>query len=147
MKKILKSTELLIVLISMLTFSSCETLELELKEDPNALSIGAADQNLLLNRIQTQFASTMHEFGTVGSEVSRLKWMFGRNYQDDAYSATTFNGDWEDSYQVILKNIRVMTPLAEAKGLTNENSRDTIVIPETLNSVIDWAIEKRNDDE
>jgi hypothetical protein len=39
----------------------------------------------------------MHNFGTVGSEVSRLKWMFGRNYQD-AYSASTFNGEWTASY-------------------------------------------------
>jgi hypothetical protein len=57
---------------------------LELRDDPNALPVIAADPDLLLNKTQVQFASTMHNFGTVGSEVSRLKWMFGRNYQDDA---------------------------------------------------------------
>jgi hypothetical protein len=52
MKKILKSTEILIVLISMITFSSCETIELELREDPNALSESAANPDLLLNKFK-----------------------------------------------------------------------------------------------
>lgn len=138
MKKILKSTELLIIIISMVAFSSCETLELELREDPNALSISAANPDLLLNKIQTQFASTMHEFGTVGSEVSRLKWMFGRNYQDDAYSASTFNGDWENSYQVILKNIQVMTPLAEAKGLKKHIGIAQVIEAYTIVNLVDY---------
>ena len=138
MKKILKSTELLIVLISMITFSSCETIELELREDPNALSESAANPDLLLNKIQTQFGSTMHEFGTVGSEVSRLKWMFGRNYQDDAYSASTFNGDWENSYQVILKNIQVMTPLAEAKGLKKHIGIAQVLEAYTIVNLVDY---------
>jgi hypothetical protein len=68
-----------------------------------------------LNKTQVQFASTMHNFGTVGSEVSRLKWMFGRNYQDDAYSASTFNGEWTASYAVIMKNNRLMNPIAVEK--------------------------------
>jgi hypothetical protein len=59
----------------------------------------------------------MHNFGTVGSEVSRLKWMFGRNYQDDAYSASTFNGEWTASYAVIMKNNRLMNPIAVEKEL------------------------------
>ena len=122
----------------MVTFSSCETLELELREDPNALSISAANPDLLLNKIQTQFARTMHEFGTVGSEVSRLKYMFGRNYQDDAYSASTFNADWEDSYQVILKNIQVMTPLAEAKGFKKHIGIAQVIEAYTIVNLVDY---------
>lgn len=125
-------------MISMVTFSSCETTDLDLREDPNALSVNAANPDLLLNKIQTQFASTMQGFGTVGSEVSRLKWMFGRNYQDDAYSASTFNGDWEDSYQVILKNIQVMTPLAEAKGFKKHIGIAQVIEAYTIVTLVDY---------
>ena len=85
MKKILKTAGLLIALISIVTFSSCETTNLELTEDPNALPETAANPDLLLNKVQTEFAGAMQSFGTVGAEVSRLKYMFGRSYQDDAY--------------------------------------------------------------
>jgi hypothetical protein len=138
MKKILKSTGLLIAMISTLTFSSCETTELELTQDPNSLSLDQANPDLLLNTIQTQFASTIQSFGTVGSEVSRLKYMFGRNYQDDAYSASSFNGEWEDSYQVILKNIKVMNPLAEAKGLKKHIGIAQVIEAYTIVTLVDY---------
>lgn len=138
MKKILKSTGLLIAMISMVTFSSCETTDIDLTQDPNGLAVSEANVDLLLNGVQTQFASTMQGFGTVGSEVSRLKWMFGRNYQDDAYSASTFNGDWEDSYQVILKNIRVLTPIAEAKGFKKHIGIAQVIEAYTIVTLVDY---------
>jgi hypothetical protein len=122
----------------MVTFSSCETTDTDLTQDPNGLAVSEANVDLLLNSVQTQFASTMQGFGTVGSEVSRLKWMFGRNYQDDAYSASTFNGDWENSYQVILKNIRVLTPIAEAKGFKKHIGISQVIEAYTIVTLVDY---------
>jgi hypothetical protein len=138
MKKILKSIGLLIAMICMITLSSCETTDTNLTQDPNSLSENDKNADLLLNKIQTQFASTIQEFGTVGSEVSRLKWMFGRNYQDDAYTSSTFNEAWEDSYQVILKNIRVMTPLAEEKGFTKHIGIAQVIEAYTIVTLVDY---------
>lgn len=138
MKKIIKSTGILIAMISMVAYISCETMDIDLRENPNALAISQADPNLLLNKIQIQFASTIQEFGTIGSEVSRLKYMFGRNYQDDAYSASTFNGQWGDSYQVILKNIQVMTPLAEAKGFKKHIGIAQVIEAYTIVNLVDY---------
>lgn len=138
MKKILKTAGLLIAMISLVTFSSCETTNLELREDPNALPVSAANPDLLLNKVQVQFASTMHNFGTIGSEVSRLKWMFGRNYQDDAYSASTFNADWTDAYSVILKNNRLMNPIAAEKGLTKHIAIGQVIEAYTLVTLVDY---------
>ncbi|RDI58434.1 SusD/RagB family nutrient-binding outer membrane lipoprotein [Flavobacterium glaciei] len=138
MKKIIKTTGLLIAIISMVTFTSCETTELNLTDDPNAASATAADPDLLLNKVQVQFAGTMQNFGTVGSEVSRLKWMFGRNYQDDAYSASTFNGDWTSSYAVILKNNRIMNPIAAERGLTKHIAIGQVIEAYTLITLVDF---------
>lgn len=138
MKKILKTTGFLIAMISLVTFSSCETTDLELREDPNALPLSAANPDLILNKTQTQFAATMHEFGTVGSEVSRLKWMFGRNYRDDAYSPSTFNADWEDAYAVIMQNNRLMQPIAEEKGLTKHIAIGQVLEAYTLITLVDF---------
>jgi hypothetical protein len=138
MKKILKTAGLLITMISLVTFSSCETTDLDLREDPNALPLSAANPDLLLNKTQLQFASTMHEFGTVGSEVSRLKYMFGRNYKDRAYSASTFNGDWESAYAVILKNNQLMDPIAKEKGLTKHIAMGQVMEAYTLVTLVDY---------
>lgn len=138
MKKIQKLTGLLIAIIGLITFSSCETTDLELRENPNALPVSAANPDLLLNKVQLQFAETMQSFGTVGSEVSRLKYMFGRSYQDDAYSASTFNGDWENSYAVILKNIRVLAPIAEQKGLTKHIAIAQVIEAFTIVTLVDY---------
>ena len=138
MKKILKTAGLLIAMVSLVTFSSCETTNLDLREDPNALPVSAANPDLLLNKAQVQFAETIHEFGTVGSEVSRLKWMYGRNYQDDAYSASTFNGGWEDAYTEVIKNIRVMTPIAEEKGLTKHIAIAQVLEAYTIVTLVDY---------
>lgn len=138
MKKILRTAGLLIAVISLMTFSSCETTDLDLTEDPNALPVSAANPDLLLNKVQVQFAETMHNFGTVGSEVSRLKWMFGRNYQDDAYSASTFNGDWTAAYAVIFKNNSIMNPIAEEKKLTKHIAIGQVIEAYTLITLVDY---------
>lgn len=138
MKKILKTAGLLIAMISVVTFSSCETTDLDLRDNPNELPLSAASADLLLNKTQAQFAETMQSFGTVGSEVSRLKWMFGRNYRDDAYSATTFNDQWEESYAVILKNNRLMTPLAEELGLAKHIAIGQVIEAYTIVTLVDF---------
>lgn len=138
MKKILKTAGLLIALISIVTFSSCETTNLELTEDPNALPETAANPDLLLNKVQTEFAGAMQSFGTVGAEVSRLKYMFGRSYQDDAYSASTFNGTWASAYAVILKNNRLIAPIAEEKGLTKHIAIGQVIEAYTIVTLVDY---------
>ena len=116
MKNIIKTVGFLIATISLVTFSSCETTNLELTENPNELPLSASNPDLLLNGVQLKFANTMQYFGNSGAEVTRLKYMFGRDYQN-AYSASFFNTEWEFSYRSILKNIRLMQPIAEEKGL------------------------------
>jgi hypothetical protein len=138
MKKILKSAGLLIAMISLATISSCETTDLELTENPNALPIPASDPNLLLNKMQTEFAFNVEDFGEVGSEVSRLKWMFGRSYRDDAYDPTTFNGEWESAYRIILKNARLLQPIALEKGFTKHIAISQVIEAYTIVNLVDY---------
>ncbi|PIV50014.1 MAG: SusD/RagB family nutrient-binding outer membrane lipoprotein, partial [Flavobacteriaceae bacterium CG02_land_8_20_14_3_00_34_13] len=99
-------------------FNSCETTDLNLTENPNALVPLQADVEFFLNDIQISFARTVNTFGSFGSETTRIEYMFGGggNYQT-AYSDVNFSGVWENSYQRIIKDIRTMNPLAEEVGL------------------------------
>jgi hypothetical protein len=138
MKKILKSAGLLIAMLSLATFSSCETMELDKTEDPNYLPLSASNPDLLVNEMQTEFAESIQEFGNVGGELSRIRYMFGRNYRDDAYSASTFNEEWTDSYSVILKNARLLEPIAAEKGLYKHIAISQVIEAYTMINLVDF---------
>ncbi|MFN3640151.1 MAG: hypothetical protein ACK4UK_04470, partial [Flavobacterium sp.] len=63
MKKYIKSI-ILITLGGMLAINtSCETMELDLLEDPNALSTAAGDPDKLLDGVQVSLGDAIHYFG------------------------------------------------------------------------------------
>lgn len=114
MKKYVKITGLILLFLGLSL--SCESTELDLTENPNGLSPENANENYLLNSIQINFASVVQRFGTTGSQVTRINYMFGRDYFN-AYQPVDLNTRWEDSYQATIKNIRVMNDIAISKGL------------------------------
>lgn len=124
-------------MISLVTFSSCETTNLELTENPNELPISASNPDLLLNGVQLKFANTIQYFGNSGAEVTRLKYMYGRDYQN-AYSASFFNTEWEYSYRSIIKNIRLMNPIATEKGFKHHLAIGQVIEAYTIVTLVDY---------
>lgn len=83
-------------------FYSCETTELELLENPTALT--SADPDLLLNKIQLDFRTSMITFNNIGARLGRIDNMFGRNYFNN-FGSGTVGGPWNDLYSDILPDI------------------------------------------
>ena len=110
------------ILLSVLIYS-CESTELEILENPNAVTPDQSDINFFLNSIQNgaivQFAGTplntlgLSEFG---QEVTRMLHMFGPTYQN-AYTPSSLNQTWTSVYSLALPDIRTMVPIAEEQGL------------------------------
>ncbi|TDQ28988.1 SusD/RagB family nutrient-binding outer membrane lipoprotein [Zeaxanthinibacter enoshimensis] len=95
MKKLFKY--ITIVLVTGGLFQACETTDLDLRVSPNDLASDQADPNLLLNSIQLAYASNQSSISDIGAQVTRIDYMFGRNYFNN-YSGATFNGIWERFY-------------------------------------------------
>ncbi|VAW15086.1 Cell surface glycan-binding lipoprotein, utilization system for glycans and polysaccharides (PUL), SusD family [hydrothermal vent metagenome] len=95
MKKIIKYV--LTVFIAGTFLNSCETTDLNLQVSPNDLAADQADPNLLLNSIQLAYASNMQTFNNLGAQLTRIDYMFGRNYFNN-YPGDTFDGVWERTY-------------------------------------------------
>ncbi|MBT8179353.1 MAG: SusD/RagB family nutrient-binding outer membrane lipoprotein, partial [Eudoraea sp.] len=95
MKRVLKY--ITVVFIAGGFFQSCETTELDLRVSPNDLASDQADPNLLLNSIQLAYASNMDDLNDLGAEVTRIDYMFGRDYFNN-YSGATLNGVWSRTY-------------------------------------------------
>lgn len=95
MKRVLKY--ITVVLIAGGFVTSCETTDLDLQVSPNDLAADQADPNLLLNSIQLAYASNMDDLNDLGAEVTRIDYMFGRDYFNN-YSGATLNGVWSRTY-------------------------------------------------
>ncbi len=112
-------------------------LELDMTENPNALSPSQADPDFLLNAIQVNYGSLMETFGGLGSEMVRVDQLAGRDYTN-AFSPGSFDGIWTSSYRSILQDIRVMQPLAEAAGLNYHLGIGEFIEAHILLSLVDY---------
>jgi len=117
-------------------FNSCETAELDLTEDPNALTPAQADPDFYLNVIQEDFARMVESLGETMAEVSRIENMGSRDYQN-AYSPASFDNEWEEAYQQILKNIKDMNVLTNEGGLTNHTAMGQFYEAYTITLLVD----------
>ena len=95
MKKIIKY--MLVAFIGGGFLNSCETTELDLRTSPNDLAADQADPNLLLNSIQFAYAANMVAINDIGSEVTRIDNMSGRDYFNN-YPGATFSFIWSRTY-------------------------------------------------
>lgn len=104
-------------LFSVLVFISCETTELDLTANPNALGPEQASADLFINAIQEDFAYFVDNMGSPGLRLTRQLHDFFRDY-DNAYTPIAWDGVWSNAYQGIMEDIRLMTILAEDANLS-----------------------------
>ncbi|HEA81455.1 MAG TPA: SusD/RagB family nutrient-binding outer membrane lipoprotein, partial [Maribacter sp.] len=95
MKKIIKY--ITVVFTAGVLLNSCETTDLDLRTSPNDLAADQADPNLLLNSIQLAYVANMYELNDIGSELTRIDYMLGRNYFN-TYPGNTLDDVWERLY-------------------------------------------------
>lgn len=115
MKKISKILGASILTLG-LTLSSCESLELDLRENPNALSPEQASPDYLLNQTQLSFNSFVQSMGRIGAELTRIEYMFGKTYAN-VYGPAGFNGAWSTAYATVFEDIKALEPIAQETGL------------------------------
>ncbi len=114
----------IILAVSLLALHSCETIDLDKRNNPNALNPSQADIDLTLNAIQIRLGTFTEAIGEYGSEFTRLRNMFGNNYAN-VYSPATFSGVWNQAYADILNDIRSMN--AQIEGLEGEFEKHTAI--------------------
>lgn len=116
----------LTALAGSLFFTSCETTELELLENPNALTPDQASIDLFLNQIQLDYAFTEEGLNGLGARLTRIEQFAGRDYLN-ANAPALLNGTWTNYYQGMFTDIEAMLP-----GATEGELYDHIGIARTL---------------
>ena len=128
---------LTLFLCVLFTLLSCDTLELDLTENPNALSPNQADAGFFLNSIQIDFAFWVSSMGDRGGELTRINYMSGRTY-NNVYSPDSWNGVWSSAYRGMLEDIRLMNILADEAGLTYHRGMGKVFQAYILLTLVDY---------
>ncbi|RMD75619.1 MAG: SusD/RagB family nutrient-binding outer membrane lipoprotein, partial [Bacteroidetes bacterium] len=88
----------LFILVLVLGVASCNMTDLDLQDNPNAVSPDQANPNDLFNNIQLNTASFFQgTWGFTGSVTRMRNWTGGFTY-NDAFRATNFDGLWTTAY-------------------------------------------------
>ena len=135
MKKFRKLS--ILTLASVLLFTSCETLDLDLTSNPNALGPDQASADLFINAIQEDFAYFVDGLGDPGLRLTRQLHGFFRDY-DNAYTPISWDGVWSNAYQGIMEDIRLMNILAEEAGLTYYTAMSQVFQAYIYMSLVDY---------
>ena len=136
MKKINYLTKTVFLSI-VLIVGSCDSTNLDLTENPNALSPTQASPDFFLSSIQEDFARNVERFGVTGAEVTRIDQMPGRDYQN-AYSAANFDTEWEAAYQDMMQDIHIMYDLSEETGRPHHVAMGQVFEAYTLMTLVDF---------
>jgi len=120
-----------------LVLTSCETTELDLTSNPNALSPEQADATFFLNSIQVDFAFWVNSMGDRGGELTRVNYMNGRTY-NNVYSPDSWDGLWSSAYRGMLEDIRLMNILAEEAGLSYHRGMGKVFQAYIMLTLVDY---------
>ncbi|MGB5238532.1 MAG: SusD/RagB family nutrient-binding outer membrane lipoprotein [Flavobacteriaceae bacterium] len=133
MKNITKYA-VLVAFGGLLTLASCESTELNLRDNPNALTPEQASVDFFLNSIQEDFVRQFEGdadndnndnfgsggvadgFSAFGMDLTRMMNMAGRNYAS-VYNASDMDDEWTNCYRGVLADIRAAQPLIDEQGL------------------------------
>ncbi|RMB62807.1 SusD/RagB family nutrient-binding outer membrane lipoprotein [Dokdonia sinensis] len=111
----------ILALLALFAITACETVELELVENPNQVSEESLDPDFLFNNAQLGFIGFFNAAaggnGTFTQDVTRMRQLSGGNTYNNAYAPVNFNGLWT-VYSNALIDIRTLEEPALETGLT-----------------------------
>lgn len=104
--------KILSLVLAVTVLGSCE---LDLLDNPNAVTVNNADVNFLLNRIELAYSGNFNAFSDPGMRLTRMLNQ-GAAIYDNAVTPGN-NGPWFSSYSDVLADVSALIPLAEKSEL------------------------------
>ena len=108
-----KNIKISIIALFTIMVSSCE---LDLLDNPNAVTPNNIDVNFLLSNIQTSFSGHFNNVSDPGMRLTRMLNQ-GAAIYENAVGPGNFNGTWTTAYAGILNDVKTIIPIAEKSEL------------------------------
>ncbi len=139
-----KYIKYLFALALLVSLNACESLDLNVNDDPNNASPNASDINLLLNGAMLNFTAWIGEEDEdnrtgfeAGMEIVRMLHAFGPLYEN-AYEPSDFDDVWRQSYAGHLMDIQVIKATALENNLSHHAGVAKILESYTLTTLVDY---------
>lgn len=136
MKNINKLSILLILLLG-LTFTSCETTDLELINDPNQITVANGNLERYMVAIQIDFKSFVNAMGTNGARLVRVEQMGSVNYVN-AFEPADTNYEWRLAYANMFSDMKNAEALAINQEATKHIAVMKVLKAYTLMTLVDY---------
>ena len=113
-----------ILKLSLLTFlfftiGSCGLTDLDGNlENPNEVGTSNLDANLLMNKVQLDFADFVAEANDPAMDLCRMTALTGGDTYERAYQAASFNNIWDRSYQEVLVQLQTLLKKTDGTAFT-----------------------------
>jgi SusD/RagB-like outer membrane lipoprotein len=85
--------------------SACDTTELDLQDNPNAVTAENADIELFYNAVELRFAQFFNSATGLTMPIVRMMPMTGGNQYNNQYSPESFNTIWNVAYEGLLPDM------------------------------------------
>lgn len=109
----IRNIKIFFLVLAVTMLGSCE---LDLLDNPNAVTVNNADANFILQRIELAYAGNFNAFSDPGMRLTRMLNQ-GAAIYDNAITPGGTNGLWGSSYSDIMSDVKALIPLAEASEL------------------------------
>ncbi|RDY59370.1 SusD/RagB family nutrient-binding outer membrane lipoprotein [Flagellimonas nanhaiensis] len=144
MKIAYKNLLILLALIFLIGLESCESIDLDVNDNPNSATPANSDINLLLNGAMLNFSKWLGEEDEdnrigfeAGLELVRMLHMYGPLYEN-AYEPGDFDDVWRQSYGGHLSDIQTIKELASENDLFHHIGVAQILESYTLTTLVDY---------
>lgn len=112
----MKHINKLFIVLAVFFVSSCSLTELDLQDNPNAVTPENAETGLFFNSIQLDLKDFFMNNNDNTARVVRQLAMSGGNVYENAFAATTFNFAWNEAYAGLLPDLDQLITLTETEG-------------------------------
>ena len=130
--------KLFLVLLLGFTLSSCDDLtELDLLDNPNAVTPDLAGIDFLYNNIQLQFRNFHNGFHFDADGLVRYTTMGAFTYIN-AITPVTGNGEWNDAYADLFPDMDALVALAQDRGLNVYEGNTKVMRAYVMTTLVDF---------
>ena len=136
MKKMNKISILLLLFLG-ITFTSCETTDLDLLNNPNQVTIENGNLERYLVAIQVDFKSFANAMGANGASLVRVEQMGSTNYTN-AFEPANTNYEWSLAYSRMFSDMKNAEALALNNGASKHIGVIKILKAYTLMTLVDY---------
>lgn len=127
----------MLIVALVLGFSACDNLELDLQDNPNAVTPENASVNDLYNNVQLSFNGFSNSLWGFSASLTRMIANTGAYDYQNAYSPTSFDGIWTNAYAGLLADIDALIELADSRGLDIHSASAKVMKAYTYMALVD----------